>query len=81
MSWYVFFAAYRLLGTNQTQFGVKQANQARDVIEKKGIAGEVKIYPGAVHGFAVRGDLSKPEVKSQQEACTASTCAWLDKYL
>lgn len=42
---------------------VKTADECRAVIEQKGIAGEVTVYPGQIHGFACRGDLSKEEVK------------------
>lgn len=48
---------------------VKQADTSREVLNTKGIAGQVDIYPGMVHGFACRGDLSKAEVKVSLPAC------------
>ncbi|CCG80722.1 Dienelactone hydrolase family protein [Taphrina deformans PYCC 5710] len=63
------------------RMSVKQADQARETIEQKGIAGEVKVYPGQVHGFACRGDLDTAEIKEGKEQCTKATVDWLSKYL
>ncbi|PIL25176.1 hypothetical protein GSI_13065 [Ganoderma sinense ZZ0214-1] len=38
-------------------------------------------WPGCVHGFAVRGDLSKPEVKAGKEGAFKASVEWLQKYL
>jgi len=38
-------------------------------------------FPGVEHGFAVRGDLSKPEVKAAKEGAFKNTVEWFIKYL
>ncbi|KAH7101137.1 alpha/beta-hydrolase [Auriculariales sp. MPI-PUGE-AT-0066] len=38
-------------------------------------------WPGCTHGFAVRGDLSKPEVKAGKEGAFKATVDWFLKYL
>ncbi|KAI1793482.1 alpha/beta-hydrolase [Ganoderma leucocontextum] len=38
-------------------------------------------WPGCIHGFAVRGDLSKPEVKAGKEGAFKASVEWLQKYL
>lgn len=38
-------------------------------------------FPGCVHGFAVRGDLSKPEVKAAKEAAFKATVEFFLKHL
>ncbi|KAI0064893.1 alpha/beta-hydrolase [Artomyces pyxidatus] len=38
-------------------------------------------FPGTEHGFAVRGDLSKPEVKLAKETAFQNTVEWFIKYL
>ncbi|KAF8480350.1 alpha/beta-hydrolase [Russula ochroleuca] len=38
-------------------------------------------YEGASHGFAVRGDLSKPTVKAAKEGAFKESVQWLIKYL
>ncbi|KAI0794114.1 alpha/beta-hydrolase [Fomes fomentarius] len=38
-------------------------------------------WPGCVHGFAVKGDLSKPEVKAGKEGAFKATIEFLQKYL
>ncbi|KAJ8607234.1 hypothetical protein MRB53_040420 [Persea americana] len=69
------------VGDQDNQMSVAQANKAREIIEQKGIAGEVTVYPETTHGFACRGDMAKAETKKSKEACTAATIAWLKKYL
>jgi len=38
-------------------------------------------YEGASHGFAVRGDLSKPAVKAAKEEAFKESVGWLIKHL
>ncbi|KAL0568759.1 hypothetical protein V5O48_013222 [Marasmius crinis-equi] len=38
-------------------------------------------FEGCEHGFAVRGDMSKPEVKAGKEGSFKSTVEWFKKYL
>ncbi|KAJ3827346.1 dienelactone hydrolase [Lentinula raphanica] len=38
-------------------------------------------WPGCKHGFAVRGDMSVPEVKAGKEGAFRETVEWFSKYL
>jgi hypothetical protein len=38
-------------------------------------------FPGCTHGFAVRGDLSKPEVKAGKEGAFKATVEFFIKHL
>lgn len=38
-------------------------------------------YPGCTHGFAVRGDMSKPEVRAGKEGAFKETVQWFMKHL
>ncbi|KAF5392187.1 hypothetical protein D9757_001374 [Collybiopsis confluens] len=40
-----------------------------------------KYFPGCKHGFAVRGDMSNPQVKAGKEGAFKATVAWTRKYL
>lgn len=42
---------------------------------------EVHVFPGAVHGFTVRGDMHSPAEREQKEKATAHAIAWFQKYL
>ena len=38
-------------------------------------------FDGCEHGFAVRGDMSKPQVKAGKEGSFKATVEWFNKYL
>lgn len=39
------------------------------------------LYSGVEHGFAVRADLSKPDVKFAKEAAFLQAVQWFDEFL
>ncbi|TBU47534.1 alpha/beta-hydrolase [Dichomitus squalens] len=65
------------------QFGPELQQVADEIFGKGKFApGYQRTYwPGCVHGFAVRGDLSKPEVKAGKEGAFKASVEWLRKYL
>lgn len=38
-------------------------------------------FPGCTHGFAVRGDMSVPEIKKGKEEAFENSVKWFQKYL
>jgi len=63
------------------QFTLEKQAHA-DVVFAKYAPGYSRPYfPGAEHGFAVRGDLSKPLVKEAKEGAFKNAVEWFNKYL
>ncbi|KAK7027269.1 hypothetical protein VNI00_015358 [Paramarasmius palmivorus] len=59
-----------------------EAQTAADKVFKDFAPGYKRVhFDGCVHGFAVRGDLSKPKVKEGKEGAFKSTVEWMNKYL
>jgi dienelactone hydrolase len=42
---------------------------------------QITLYSGVEHGFAVRADISKKEVKYAKEAAFIQAVAWFDEFL
>lgn len=42
---------------------------------------QMTLYSGVEHGFAVRGDISKPDIKFAKEAAFLQAVQWFDEYL
>ena len=42
---------------------------------------QMVLYSGVEHGFAVRGDLNKPEIKFAKEAAFIQAVQWFDEFL
>ncbi|KZV88944.1 dienelactone hydrolase [Exidia glandulosa HHB12029] len=54
----------------------------QEVLAKKtDVPSEVNVFPGAVHGFTVRGDTESPEERERKEKATQNAIAWFQKYL
>lgn len=45
------------------------------------IKGQVVLYPGVGHGFAVRGDLTVEDIKDNAEKAEKQALNWFDKWL
>ncbi|OBU00694.1 hypothetical protein VE01_01327 [Pseudogymnoascus verrucosus] len=54
---------------------------AKSILEKKGDDHEVVVYPGAKHGFAVRGDPRDPKQKEQADQAEEQAIGWFSKWL
>lgn len=63
-----------------TQFPISAQEQADEIF--KGDANYKRTYwPKCVHGFAVRGDLSIPEVKVGKEGAFDASVEWIEEHL
>jgi len=67
------------VGDNDSMMSVEKAKEAEAILEKKG--GKVILYPGQQHGFAVRGDLSDENLKTQKEKAATETMNWFYSHL
>ncbi|CAF1040979.1 unnamed protein product [Didymodactylos carnosus] len=70
------------VGDKDQYMSVKQADQTRLILSKKtNVDGEVEVYPGMVHGFGCRGDLTIEENKKGHDRAMKQTIDWFKKYL
>jgi len=49
--------------------------------EKKTVESEVRVYEGAMHEFALKGDMDKPVEKMQLEEAAKQAVDWFKKFL
>jgi len=66
--------------TDQT-FPVPAQKQTEEILQKRGIPTVFKFYPGTVHGFAVRGDESEPQVFKAKVDALEQTVNFFRKHL
>jgi dienelactone hydrolase len=60
----------------------EQVYQTKEILEKKKAGDhEVVVYPGATHGFAVRGDPRDPAARQKQEKAEAQALSWFARWL
>lgn len=55
--------------------------KSKNILEKKGDDHQVVIYPGAKHGFAVRGDPKDPKQKEFADQAEEQAIQWFSKWL
>jgi dienelactone hydrolase len=70
------------VGDIDIQMNHAQALEAKEILEKK-LAGdnELIIYPGAQHGFAVRGDPEDPTQVALGEKARSQALSWFGRWL
>lgn len=68
------------IGDEDIVMGMKSVNQVKDIWAKKpDVETEVKIYPGAGHGFAVRADPNTKDAVRQAGEAEEQAVAWFKK--
>ncbi|KAK9898962.1 alpha/beta-hydrolase [Cystobasidium minutum MCA 4210] len=68
------------VGDEDAMMSMDQVKQSQEIFSGKSNA-EVKVFPGAAHGFTVRGDLTNEKEKKQKEDATEGGIKFLQKYL
>ncbi|KZV63842.1 alpha/beta-hydrolase [Peniophora sp. CONT] len=63
------------------RFGKEFQDRALEVFKNAAAPYNQPYFPGCVHGFAVRGDMSDPLVKAGKEGAFKSVVDWHKKYL
>jgi dienelactone hydrolase len=56
-------------------------HESEDILVKTGQPYQINLFSGVVHGFAVRGDLSKPQNKFAKEQAFLQAVAWFNFHL
>lgn len=56
-------------------------HKSEDILIASGNPYQINLFSGVAHGFAVRGDLSKPVNKFSKEQAFLQAIAWFDHYL
>ncbi|KAL0489775.1 AIM2 [Acrasis kona] len=69
------------VGEIDSFFDKDQAEKVRQVLMDKKTPYEVVVYNHMIHGFAVRGDLSKKEQVDAKERCLSQTINWFNVHL
>lgn len=69
------------LGTQDSLLGMKEVEQIKEIMEKKDVESQVKIYEDQVHGFALRGDWSSEKDKKAMDDAEKQGIEWFKKYL
>ncbi|KAM0323700.1 hypothetical protein ACHAQA_008637 [Verticillium albo-atrum] len=67
------------VGSEDNQIPRAKAEQVRPIVEAK--HGEIRVYDGSTHGFAVRAVFPKEEVDRPAEEAEAQCIAWFEKHL
>ncbi|EMC95914.1 hypothetical protein BAUCODRAFT_71902 [Baudoinia panamericana UAMH 10762] len=62
-------------------FPAEKRRQTEDLLKEMDIPYQMCLYSGVEHGFAVRADLSKPQVKFAKEAAFLQHVQWFDEYV
>jgi dienelactone hydrolase len=73
------------LGETDSYLGMGEVRKIEEVMGRKkrerGVEGEVVVYEGQVHGFALRGDQENPEDKKALDAAAQQGIDWFKKHL
>ena len=51
------------------------------ILEESGNPYQITLYGGVEHGFAVRGDITKPHIKFAKEKAFLQAVSWFDNWL
>ena len=70
------------IGDKDMALSIKGVNQMQEILKtKKDVESEVIVIPGAMHGFAVRGDPEDKKEKEQADQAEDQLVRWFDKHL
>lgn len=72
------------LGEKDSYLGMAEVRRIEEVMGRKrreGCEGEVVVYEGQIHGFALRGDQEKVEDKKALDAAAQQGIDWFKKHL
>lgn len=68
-------------GDKDSLLGEKEIGQIKEMLEKKKIPTEVKVYEDQVHGFSLRGDWSNEKDKGAMDGAVKQGIEWFNKFL
>ncbi|KAJ5122863.1 Sterol O-acyltransferase [Penicillium atrosanguineum] len=62
-------------------FPAPKRHESEDILAKTGQPYQINLFSGVQHGFAVRGDISKPIIRFAKESAFTQAVAWFNQYL
>lgn len=62
-------------------FPTDKRHQSEEILKKTGKPYQINLYSGVVHGFSVRGDMSKKIERFAKEAAFLQAVQWFDNWL
>jgi len=69
------------LGTKDSLLDEKSAQQIKELMDKKDVPCETRMYEDQVHGFSLRGDWSSDKDKKAMDDALQQGVDWFSKYL
>ncbi|KAF2722306.1 alpha/beta-hydrolase [Polychaeton citri CBS 116435] len=64
-----------------TIFPAEKRRESEDILQRMDVPYQISLYSGVEHGFSVRGDVSKQQVRFAKEAAFLQAVQWFDEYL
>ncbi|KAI1821464.1 dienelactone hydrolase [Xylaria intraflava] len=64
-----------------TIFPADKRHRSEEILKEGGQPYQINLYSGVVHGFAVRGDMSKKDQKYAKEQAFIQAVQWFDHFL
>jgi dienelactone hydrolase len=62
-------------------FPTDKRHQSEEILKKTSKPYQINLYSGVVHGFSVRGDMSKKVERYAKEAAFHQAVQWFDSWL
>lgn len=62
-------------------FPPPKRHETEEILKGMDIPYQITLYSGVEHGFALKADLSKPDVKFAAETAFLQAVNWFDHYL
>ncbi len=59
----------------------EKRHKSEEILKKTGQPYQINLYSGVAHGFAVRGDMTKPIAKYAKEQAFYQAIQWFDQWL
>ena len=62
-------------------FPTEKRHESEVILKETGMPYQINLYSGVEHGFAVRGDMSKPVSKYAKESAFLQALQWFEEHL
>jgi dienelactone hydrolase len=69
------------VGDRDSLLNTASIQKITDILKKKDVPQEVKVYPDQIHGFALRGDWSSEKDKQAMDESEQQSIKWFNTYL
>lgn len=62
-------------------FPAPKRHESEAILSKTGQPYQISLFSGVEHGFAVRADISKPDLRFAKEGAFYQAVSWFNQYL